>query len=219
MALIQAKAGLDASKNINAWSYRIVTPSISWQRATATNLNKTKLDGQAVEGAVALPYARGAVSVEWVPLDNDVAGIPVGYWRSVGCSLNTFAVESIVDMLAAAAGEDPFTFRIRRITDARTLAVLNAANTFTAWRKHARRRPRVGHGDLEGLRHHRLRGGRGVAAVGRFDEGAPRGLRGRLRHRREPRRGRGPDGGRHHPRPERHALGAQHIHRRHSPSS
>lgn len=135
MAVIQAKAGLDASRNIRAWSYRTVTPSISWQRATATNGNKTRLDGQAIEGAIGLPYARGTVNTEWVPLDNDVAGIPVGYWRSVGSSLNTFAVESLVDMLAGAAGEDPFEFRTRRIADARTLAVLAAADTLSAWRK------------------------------------------------------------------------------------
>jgi isoquinoline 1-oxidoreductase subunit beta len=135
MAAIQVKAGLNAQKSISAWSYRIATPSISWQRATAANAAKTKLDAQAVEGAVGLPYARGAFSTEWVPLDNDVAGIPVGYWRSVGCSLNTFAVESIVDMLAAAAGEDPFVFRSNRIADPRALAVLAAADTLSAWRK------------------------------------------------------------------------------------
>lgn len=135
MAAIQAKAGLDSAKNITGWAYRVATPSITWQRANATNNNKAKLDGQATEGAVALPYTRGAVSVEWVPLDDDVAGIPAGYWRSVGCSLNTFAVESIVDMLAAAAGEDPFTFRQKRITDPRMLAVLSAADTLSAWRK------------------------------------------------------------------------------------
>lgn len=135
MALIQAKAGLDTAKNIKAWSYRTVSPSISWQRATATNGAKSKIDGQAVEGAIALPYARGAVATEWVPLDNDVAGIPVGYWRSVGCSLNVFAVESMIDMLAAAAGEDPFVFRTKRITDPRTLAVLAAADTLSSWRK------------------------------------------------------------------------------------
>jgi isoquinoline 1-oxidoreductase beta subunit len=135
MAMIKATAGLDVSKNIKAWSYRTVTPSISWQRATATNGNKTRLDGQAIEGAIHLPYARGTVATEWVPLDNDVAGLPVGYWRSVGSSLNTFAVESLVDMLAAAAGEDPFVFRMRRITDERTLAVLAAADTLSAWRK------------------------------------------------------------------------------------
>jgi len=38
-------------------------------------------------------------------------------------------------MLAAAAGEDPFVFRSKRITDPRTLAVLAAADTLSSWRK------------------------------------------------------------------------------------
>ena len=48
-----------------------------------------------------LPYALGASLTEWVPLP---AGIPVGFWRSVGSSINAFAVESMVDELAMAAG-------------------------------------------------------------------------------------------------------------------
>lgn len=135
MAAIACKATLDSGRNISAWSYRIATPSITWQRATATNLNKTKIDNQAIEGATALHFSRGAVSTQWVPLDDDVAAIPVGYWRSVGSSLNTFAVESMVDMLAAAAGEDPFAFRLARTTDPRALEVLKAADTLSAWRK------------------------------------------------------------------------------------
>ena len=126
MAVIKAKAGLDATNKITAWSHRIVTPSISWQRG------RTGLDSQAVEGAVRLPYNRGTSVVEWVPLP---AGVPVGYWRSVGSSLNAFAVECLIDMLAQAAGLDPFVFRANQITDARTLAVLAMADQVSAWRK------------------------------------------------------------------------------------
>ncbi|MBK7473068.1 MAG: xanthine dehydrogenase family protein molybdopterin-binding subunit [Betaproteobacteria bacterium] len=59
--------------------------------------------------------------------------IPVGFWRSVGASLNTFAVESMIDELASAAGEDPYLFRQARLTDPRWLAVLNAAATLGNW--------------------------------------------------------------------------------------
>jgi isoquinoline 1-oxidoreductase beta subunit len=130
MALINVKAGLDASNNIAAWFYRVVTPSISLQRGGAS----TKLDSQAVEGATTLPYALGSFITEWIPLEDTVAGIPVGYWRSVGSSINTFAVESMIDMLATAANQDPFDFRRHLISDSRTLAVLEAANTLSAWR-------------------------------------------------------------------------------------
>jgi isoquinoline 1-oxidoreductase beta subunit len=129
MALIQLKAGLDASKNIVAWSYRTVSQSILAQRGW---LPPGTVDSQAVEGAVKLPYGRGACVTEWVPL---AAGIPVGFWRSVGSSINTFAVESMIDMLAKAAGMDPFAFRYQVLTDIRARGVLAAADQASAWRK------------------------------------------------------------------------------------
>ena len=44
----------------------------------------------------------------------------------MGASINTFAVESMVDELAALAGQDPYDFRRARLTDARWIAVLEA---------------------------------------------------------------------------------------------
>ena len=62
---------------------------------------------------------------EWV---SHTAGIPVGFWRSVGASINTFAVESMIDELALAAGADPYQYRRARLSsNARWLAVLDAA--------------------------------------------------------------------------------------------
>jgi isoquinoline 1-oxidoreductase beta subunit len=57
----------------------------------------------------------------------------VGFWRSVGASLNTFAVESLIDELAKAAGQDPYQFRRNRLTDPRWLAVLDAAAGLAGW--------------------------------------------------------------------------------------
>lgn len=125
-ALIRAKAGIDANNRIVAWGYRNVSESILGQRGRAG------LDSQAVEGSINLPYARGTFYTEWVPLPT---GIPAGFWRSVGSSINAFAVESLVDMLAVAAGQDPFEFRYGIVTDARALAVLQEADRQSAWRK------------------------------------------------------------------------------------
>ncbi len=128
-AVVRARATLDSGKKIKAWSYRNVSQAILGQRGW---LAPGAVDSQAVEGSVHLPYALGTHVSEWVPL---VAGIPVGFWRSVGSSINAFAVESMMDELAMAAGIDPFTFRYNHLTDPRTLAVISAADALSSWRK------------------------------------------------------------------------------------
>ena len=131
MALVNVKAKLSGS-NITAWAYRTVTPSISQQRG---RLAAGAIDSQAVECARNLPYNLGTHVVEWVP---SPAGIPVGYWRSVGASIHVFAVESFIDELAKSANVDPFTFRYSLLTDLpdnRARNVLAAADAMSlTWR-------------------------------------------------------------------------------------
>ncbi len=131
LAVVNAKATLDGSKKIKAWWYRNVSQAILGQRGW---LPPGAVDSQAVEGSVRLPYLRGTALSEWVPLD---AGIPVGFWRSVGSSINAFAVESMLDELAQLAGQDPFTFRYNHLdpADARALKVLQLADSNSQWRK------------------------------------------------------------------------------------
>jgi isoquinoline 1-oxidoreductase beta subunit len=132
LALANVRATLSGGM-IRAWSYRTVSQSISAQRG---RLAAGFVDGQAVEGAVRLHYALGNHIVEWVPL---AAGVPVGYWRSVGASINAFAVESMMDELARAAGKDPFQFRYDHLAsnpDQRAYKVLWAADLMSSpWRK------------------------------------------------------------------------------------
>lgn len=131
LALTRVKAKLAGGK-IQAWSYRTVSQSITAQRG---RLKAGSIDSQAIEGAIHLPYELGNYLVEWVPLDT---GVPVGYWRSVGASINSFAVESMMDELAKTAAIDPFTFRYNHLKseDARALATLQAADLLSSsWRK------------------------------------------------------------------------------------
>jgi CO/xanthine dehydrogenase Mo-binding subunit len=48
--------------------------------------------------------------------------------------MNVFARESQIDVLAAAAGEDPLEFRLRNLTDARMRRVLEAAAEAFRWK-------------------------------------------------------------------------------------
>jgi isoquinoline 1-oxidoreductase beta subunit len=128
MTLSRVRAGVDATGNLVAWWNRIVAPSILGQRGW---IPATAVDSQAVDGAIRLPYLAGSRRVEWV---RHPAGVPVGFWRSVGHSINTFVVESAVDELAAASGLDPLLFRQRLLAaDPRSLAVLNAAAALGDW--------------------------------------------------------------------------------------
>jgi isoquinoline 1-oxidoreductase subunit beta len=134
-AITRVRASLDAGR-IKAWWYRTVSQAITGQRG---RLAAGAVDSQAVEGAVHLAYDLGTDVVEWVPLFLAGGGVPVGYWRSVGASINAFVVESVMDELAKAAGNvDPFVFRANHMVNAppRAVNLLQRADLMTAsWRK------------------------------------------------------------------------------------
>jgi len=128
MALVRVRAGLDAGGNVVAWWYRNVSSSILFQRGY---IGPDDVDSQAVDGSTELAYAFGTRQVEYT---RHPAGVPVGFWRSVGHSINAFMVESAIDELAIVAGIDPLAFRQRLLADdPRSLAVLNAAATLAGW--------------------------------------------------------------------------------------
>jgi isoquinoline 1-oxidoreductase beta subunit len=133
-ASIRVQAGVNTAANgskvISGLLYRNVSPSINIQRNTKPGNNPE--DTGAVAGALGLPYAIANRRIEFVP---NLADIPVGYWRSVGESYNTFAVESAIDEMALAVGQDPVVFRRNQITDPRLLGVLNAVDTLSGWSK------------------------------------------------------------------------------------
>lgn len=127
MAAVQVRAALDPGNAVAGWIYRNVSPSILGQRGVPLG---AKGDSQGYEASNALPYAFGARRVEWV---SHPAPVPVGFWRSVGASINTFAVESAINELARLAGQDPLQFRRARLTDPRWLAVLDAVAAASGW--------------------------------------------------------------------------------------
>ena len=73
------------------------------------------------------------VKVEFV---REEPGYQVWFWRSVGHSQNCFFLESFVDEMAAAAGQDPFEFRRGLLADKpRHRRVLELAAEKAGWGK------------------------------------------------------------------------------------
>ena len=62
-------------------------------------------------------------------------GIRLKHWRAVAHPFNIFAIEGLVDEMAAAVGMDPFEFRRHRMTlTAKAKAVFDAAEKMSDWK-------------------------------------------------------------------------------------
>jgi len=127
MAAVRVQVGLGTGSIINGWTYRNVSPSLLGQRGVTLT---AKGDSQGYEASQDLPYKFGSRLTEWVMHGSP---IPIGFWRSVGASINTFAVESAIDESAAAAGVDPYLYRRNLLSDPRWIAVLEAAANASGW--------------------------------------------------------------------------------------
>lgn len=134
MALVRVQAGIDSAGAV-ALKYRAVSPSIRQQRQADPSIPLAAADSSSIEGAKGSRYGFAARLVEHVP---SLAPAPIGFWRSVGFSFNSFALESVLDELGLAAfgsSFDPLAFRQKLLaSDARALAVVNAAAALSPWR-------------------------------------------------------------------------------------
>jgi isoquinoline 1-oxidoreductase subunit beta len=59
--------------------------------------------------------------------------LPVGFWRSVGASQNSFMHECMLDELAASAGLDPLAMRLDLVSDPASRQVLEAVGAMSHW--------------------------------------------------------------------------------------
>jgi isoquinoline 1-oxidoreductase beta subunit len=105
-AAVRMKAALGADGMPTAFDAKIAVGSIL--RSTGINKVENGIENQAVEGFTNIPYAIPSLRVGCMLKNTHV---PVMFWRSVGSSQNAFFVESYIDELAHAAGQDGYKFR------------------------------------------------------------------------------------------------------------
>ncbi len=123
-------AALDRKGMPLAWNHRFAGSSVL-ARWFPPAFDKG-LDSDTTDGAINLAYALPNVHVEYVHVEPP--GIPTAFWRSVGPSHNVFVVESFIDELAAAAGQDPVAYRSSLLDKSpRAKAVLALAAEKAGW--------------------------------------------------------------------------------------
>jgi nicotinate dehydrogenase subunit B len=91
------------------------------------------------------PYAFGNLRVEV----HDMPPIARASWfRGVSAMPNSFAHESFIDELAAAAGVDPVEYRLRYLTDSRAIDLVRAVTERAKWTPRTHWGTQGGEGDL-----------------------------------------------------------------------
>jgi len=109
-AVIKVASGLDRDQRIVYWDY-----------------DNYFAGSRSSEPFYDIPHQRVAARGGWMGGGSQAHPFAVGAWRAPGSNSNVFGMESQIDIMAAAAGMDPLTFRLANLTDKRMRNVLNAA--------------------------------------------------------------------------------------------
>ena len=122
-------AALGADGKLATLKQTVVSSSINMR--TSPQLVKNGVDTAAGNGFTNIAYAVPNHLVDWHLLD---VAIPVGHWRAPYANANTFAMESFMDELAHAAGQDPLAFRLAHLAPgSRPRNVLERAAKLAGW--------------------------------------------------------------------------------------
>ncbi|MFW2366549.1 MAG: molybdopterin cofactor-binding domain-containing protein [Desulforhopalus sp.] len=125
----QVKAGLDKNGQVVAWSQKVASPSI--MSKIMPSYVQNGIDTTSIQGIPDMAYDLTNRRIEYVLMD---LPIPIGFWRSVGYTMNTFMVETFIDELAHAAKKDPVDFRLGMMRkDSRPHRTLSLLAEKTNW--------------------------------------------------------------------------------------
>ena len=157
---IEIEADLDADNEIVGWRHAI------WSNGHAARPGRATQPALLAATEIATPYPR-MISINppaanggggdrnsvplydfpaWTITSHRLLTMPVrtSALRTLGAQGNVFAIESLLDEIAALRGEDPVAFRLRHLRDERARAVINAAARRAGWKP--KKRPGLGHG-------------------------------------------------------------------------
>ncbi|WP_063688206.1 xanthine dehydrogenase family protein molybdopterin-binding subunit [Bradyrhizobium stylosanthis] len=157
---IEVEADLDADNEIVGWRHSI------WSNGHAARPGRAAQPALLAASEIAKPYPR-MVSTNppaanggggdrnsiplydfpaWTITSHRLLTMPVrtSALRTLGGQGNVFAIESLLDEIAALRGEDPVAFRLRHLRDERARDVIRAAARRAQWKP--QKRAGIGHG-------------------------------------------------------------------------
>ncbi|HET9212205.1 MAG TPA: molybdopterin cofactor-binding domain-containing protein [Thermoanaerobaculia bacterium] len=118
-AVVKVTSAVDGNGKITLWDYAVYAAG---DRGAALFYDIPNARVQAFGGTTYGPQSGPSLHP-----------FATGPWRAPGARMNVFAVESQIDLMAAAAGIDPLQFRLRNTSDERMRKVLQAAAATFGW--------------------------------------------------------------------------------------
>ncbi|MCI4588941.1 xanthine dehydrogenase family protein molybdopterin-binding subunit [Sphingobium sp. BYY-5] len=118
MAVVRFRAGLDGDGNPTVIEAVSVTEGPT---EAIANAHDPKIDPTALEGLTNKVYAIPHKRIAQVYVKNPAM---LGYWRSVGNSMNDFFYECFLDEMADEGGRDPLDLRLHLLRDNKRLTTL-----------------------------------------------------------------------------------------------
>jgi len=120
-AVVNIVSGIDKEGRISLWDYVVYAAG---ERGASLYYDIPNARVRSVRG---LSYGPADARKSLHPF-------AVGAWRAPGANMNAFAMESQIDLMAAAAAADPLEFRLRHLSDRRMRGVLEAAAKAFGWK-------------------------------------------------------------------------------------
>lgn len=142
--VMEVRGGLDLQGNVVAWDYQVWSPS----HVARAHSPEQLVAGQLLAGQSSTNFGFSFGAERNAPTNYSFTNqrVSVHYiadsplrassFRSLGGAENTFANESFMDELAAAAGVDAVEFRLRYLPDERAREVLKLAAAQAGWEAH-----------------------------------------------------------------------------------
>ncbi|WP_050602048.1 xanthine dehydrogenase family protein molybdopterin-binding subunit [Ruegeria sp. 6PALISEP08] len=132
----KVRVGLDTQGGILGWQHQVAGQSIMKGTAFEAFAVHDGVDHSSIEGIADSPYNIPGMALG---LTDTPKATSVLWWRSVGHTHTAYTMETMMDLVAEAAGRDPVEFRLSYLSDTsnpdqqRKAAVLKLAAEKAGW--------------------------------------------------------------------------------------